>query len=237
MISISTKVRGETGMALWSGGLNDKSVVGMRGLLHVRGWINLSGYFLPLKAIQVTPGVALGYTSGLTGSGGNISCTRVTPARSIAYANVRLTYRQSPWSVAPDNNAPRDALFHVFFNGTIHRMKGVGSLTLGAVLPDTQAAVSDGFVVAVKTPWYKEFDARISWVGGLQGNAPVGPLNPSRPWDSYNNGASMAASYHFHKGVTVGVFEGSQSNSSGLMTATTITQTAVSGHDVGGDTL
>ncbi|MDA8390266.1 MAG: hypothetical protein M0Z76_06015 [Gammaproteobacteria bacterium] len=100
------RVRQETGMTEWFGGLNDQSVAGMQGLLHVRGWVNLSGYFLPLTFIQVTPGFALGYTSGLTGSGGDSSRVRVTPALSIAYQNTaRLTYRQSPWSLSKDSPA------------------------------------------------------------------------------------------------------------------------------------
>ena len=156
----------ETGMTLLSGGLNDQSTSGMQGLLHVRGWVNLSGYFVPGLSFQVTPGVAVGYTTGILGNGGNISRVRVTPALSIAYESVRLTYRQSPWSYGAGQNAPRDILTHIYFmgDGMLSGVKGVGSLTIGAVIPDTQAAVSTGFVVAVKTPRYRGFGVRVSYV-------------------------------------------------------------------------
>ena len=220
--------RGNAGVVEASGGLNDQAVAGMQGYLHTRVGVNLSGY-----GFQVTPGFAVGYTSGIT-NGGNISRVRVTPALSIAYQNtVRLTYRQSPWSFGSGNNAPRDVLAHIYFDGLLHNTKGMGVLTLGAVIPDTTGAVSDGVVVALKTPRYHGFDVRASYVGGLQGNAPQGAYNPSRPWDSYNNGVTIGASYHFKRGVTVGVFEGSQSNSSGSMTSTTITQVQTQGREVG----
>ncbi|MHB1565152.1 MAG: hypothetical protein ACYCXG_00260 [Acidiferrobacter sp.] len=224
--------RGETGITL-SGGLDAQAVNGMQALLHARVGINLAGYFLPLGGFQVIPGFALGYTSGMTGNGGNLSRVRVTPALSIAYKSVRLTYRQSPWSYGNGNNAPRDVLAHLYFDGLLHNTKGMGVLTLGAVIPDTTGSVSDGVVVAVKSPRLDGFGVRISWVGGLQGNTPSGPYNPARPWDSYSRGVTVGASYHFHKGVSVGIFEGSQSNSSGSMTSTTITQVATSGHNVG----
>ncbi len=111
--------------------------------------------------------------------------------------------------------------------------RNTGVLTIGTVIPDTISPASDGFVVAVKAPRLDGFGLCVSYVGGLQGNAPAGPYNPARPWDSYSRGVTVGASYHFHKGVTVGVFEGSQSNSAGSMTATQITQVATSGHDVG----
>jgi len=230
------RVDGETGMALLSGGLNDQSVVVMQGFLHARMGVNLAGYFVPQmvgSGFQVTPGFAVGCTSGMTGAGGNIARMRVTPALSIAYQSVRLTYRQSPWSLGGGNHAPRDVLFHLYFNGTMHRMTGMGSLTLGAILPDAANPVSDGVVVALKTPRYQGFGMRLAWVCGLVGNAPQGPLNPSRPWDSYNNGVSIGASYHFKKSVTVGVFENSQSNGYGSETSTTITRTTTQGRDIG----
>jgi hypothetical protein len=227
------RVNDETGMTLLSGGLNTQVVQGMQGFLHARLGVNLAGYFLPLDGFQVVPGFAVGYTSGIMGGGANLARMRVTPALSVEYKSVRLTYRQSPWSYGNGEHAPRDILFHVFFNGTMSRMTGMGVLTIGAVLPDTQNAVSDGFVVALKTPRLNGFGVRISYVGGLQGNAPQGPYNPSRPWDSYSRGVTVAANYHFHKGMTVGIFEGTQSNNSGSMTTTTITQVQTQGREVG----
>jgi len=230
--------RGNAGVMELSGGLNTQAVASMQGFLHVRGGVNLAGYFVPQmvgSGFQVTPGFALGYTSGLTGNGGNISRTRVTPALSVSYESVRLTYRQSPWSLGNGNHAPRDILAHIYFmgNGMLSGVKGMGVLTLGAVIPDTINAVSDGVVIALKTPRYRGFGMRVAYVGGLQGNAPQGPLNVMRPWDSYSRGVTVGAIYHFKRGVTVGIFEGSQGNSSGSMTATTITQTATQGHEVG----
>lgn len=230
------RVRGEAGMVLLSGGLQDQAKAGMQALAHVRIGVNLAGDFLPLGGFQVTPGAAIGYTSGMTGNGGNISRVRVTPALSVSYEHdVRLTYRQSPWSYGPGQNAPRDILTHIYFmgDGMVHSVTGMGVLTIGALIPDTTNAVSDGIVVAVKTPRYRGFGVRLAYVGGIQGNAPAGPFNPSRPWDSYNRGTTLAVSYHFRKGLTVGVFEGSQSNASGSEIATQITQVAKTGHEIG----
>lgn len=227
------RVRGETGIDL-SGGLDAQALSGMQAFLHVRVGVNLAGYFLPIESFQVTPGFAVGYTSGISGNGANISRVRVTPSLAIGYKNdVRLTYRQSPWSDGNGNNAPRDILAHIYFYGHLHNVKGMGSLTLGAVLPDTQNAVAVGVVAAVKTPRFDGFGVRIAYVEGLQGDAPAGPYNPSRPWDSYSRGTTVAVSYHWTHGVTVGVFEGSQSNRYGSETSTTITQVAKTGRDVG----
>jgi hypothetical protein len=213
--------RGHAGVVEASGGLNDQAVDGMQGYLHAR-----LGVKFPVGGFQVTPGFALGYTSGMTGAGGNISRMRVTPALAVGYKNVRLTYRQSPWSYGPGENAPRDILIHV-------TKGGMGTLTFGVAIPDTHQAISQGFVVAFKTPRFYGFGAHVAYVRGLQGNAPSGPYNPRRPWDSYSRGVTVGASYHWTRGVTVGIFEGSQSNSSGSMTATTITQTNKSGREVG----
>jgi hypothetical protein len=215
--------RGHAGVVEASGGLNDQAVAGMQGYLHTRVGVNVA---LPY-GFQVTPGFALGYTAGMTGAGGNINRVRLTPALSIAYQNrVHLTYRQSPWSLGAGNHAPRDILVRV-------TKRGMGVLTIGTVIPDTRNAVSKGVVVALKTPRLDGFGVRVIYVGGLQGNAPSGPYNPRRPWDSYSRGVTVGAFYHFHKGVTVGICEGSQNNAYGSETSTQITQTTKTGHDAG----
>ena len=97
--------RGNAGVVKLSGGLNTQAVAGMQGLLHARVGVNVA---LPY-GLQVTPGFAVGYSSGIMEGGANLSRMRVTPSLAVAFGqSVRLTYRQSPWALGAGNNAPRD---------------------------------------------------------------------------------------------------------------------------------
>ena len=230
--SQQARVTGNTGALLLSGGLDEAQVgAGNSAFAHVRTLMAVTGLFAPASPVQLDVGAAIGYDVGRTASGGDIARFRATPALSLSYEAARLTYRQSPWSM-PGESAPRDILGHLYFEGygPVH---GMGSLTVGALVPDTRASASDGYVVAVKTPRFHGVGARLSYTGGLQGVTAQGPFNPSRPWDSYAVGESLDVSYQVRPGISVGLYAAFTHNAAGSATRTVITEKSVRSRLVG----
>jgi hypothetical protein len=230
----------------FSGGLDvdgDKGAVGVGGGLtpvqsgpgvafaHARTWVGMNGLFDPSSPVHLVVGAAIGYAKGRTASLADIARFRATPAVSVGYEAVRLTYRQSPWSM-PGESAPRDVLAHLYFHG-LGSFHGMGVLTVGALVPDVRANATDGYVVAVRTPSWYGIGARLSYVSGFQGVTNTGPFNPDRPWDSYSAGEFADVSYQVRPGLAVGLYAGFTHNTSGGETSTTITATSVRSHMVG----
>lgn len=229
--SEKARVMGDTGALLLSGGLDASQVGPGVAFAHARALMAVTGLFVPGSPVQVDVGAAIGYDMGRTLGGADIARFRVTPSISVAYKAARLTYRQSPWSM-PGESAPRDILGHLYFYG-LGPVRGMGSLTVGALVPDVRGVASDGYVVAVKTPRFHGFGARLSYVSGLQGATAQGPFNPARPWDSYSAGESVDVSYQVLRGVDVGLYAAFTHNSSGSATKTAITETSTRSRMVG----
>ena len=230
--SEKARVMGNTVPLTLSGGLDESSVgPGNSVFVHARTWVGLTGLFMPASPMTLDVGAAVGYEQGRTLDGADIARFSATPALSIAYKAMRLTYRQSPWS-APGVSAPRDILAHLYFYG-LGPVKGLGALTVGVLEPDTRASASDGYVVAVKTPRWHGVGARLSYTGGFQGVTAAGPFTPNRPWDSYARGESVDVSYQAHNGVSVGLYAGFTNNTAGTATVSTITETSARSRMVG----
>jgi hypothetical protein len=230
--SEKARVMGSTGALLLSGGLDEARVgVGNSAFMHTRMGVDVTSLFLPASPVQLGVGAAVGYTMGRTLGGADIARFRVTPALSLAYQAVRLTYRQSPWSI-PGESAPRDILGHLYFEG-LGPVHGMGVLTVGALVPDVRTSASDGYVVAVQTPRFHGVGARLSYTSGFQGVTSTGPFNPSRPWDSYSAGESVDVSYQVRPGVSVGLYAALTHNSSGSATKTVITEKSARSRLVG----
>jgi hypothetical protein len=132
----------------------------------------------------------------------------------------------------PGESAPRDILAHLYFYG-LGPVRGMGALTVGALVPDVRGVASDGYVVAVRTPRWHELRARLSYTSGFHGVTAQGPFNPSRPWDSYSAGESVDVSYQVARGVDVGLYAAFTHNGAGSATKTAITETSARGHMVG----
>ena len=229
--SEKARVMGDTGALLLSGGLDDAQVGPGVAFVHARASMAVSGLFVPASPVQVDVGAAVGYTMGRTIGGADIARFRATPSISVAYKAARLTYRQSPWSM-PGESAPRDILGHLYFYG-YGPVRGMGMLTVGALVPDVRGVASDGYVVAVQTPRFHGVGARLSYTGGFHGVTAQGPFNPSRPWDSYAAGESVGVSYQVCRGVDVGLYAAFTHNTAGSATATTITETSARSRLVG----
>ena len=229
--SQKARVMGDTGALLLSGGLDGSQVGPGVMFAHARASVAVTGLFVPASPVQVDVGAAVGYSMGRMPGGADIARFRATPSLSVAYKAARLTYRQSPWSM-PGESAPRDILAHVFFYG-LGPVRGMGSVTVGALVPDVRGVASDGYVVAVRTPRWHGFGARLSYVSGLQGVTAQGPFNPDRPWDSYSAGESVDVSYQVARGVSVGLYAGFTHNTAGSETTSTITETSARSHMVG----
>ena len=229
--SEKARVMGDTGALTLSGGLDDAQVGPGVAFAHARAAVGVTGLFVPASPVQVDVGAAIGYTMGRTVGGADIARFRATPSLSVAYKAVRLTYRQSPWS-EPGMSAPRDVLAHLYFYG-YGPVRGMGSLTVGVLEPDTQASASNGFVVAVKTPRFHGVGVRLTYVNAFQGVTSMGPFNPSRPWDSYAAGEFANVSYQVARGLSVGLYAGFTHNTSGSATVSTITETSARGRMVG----
>jgi hypothetical protein len=229
--SQKARVMGDTGALLLSGGLDDSQVGPGVAFAHARVGMGVTDLFIPGSPVQVDVGAAVGYTMGRTAGGADIARFRATPELSVSYEAARLTYRQSPWSM-PGESAPRDILAHVFFYG-LGPVRGMGSVTVGALVPDVRGVASDGYVVAVRTPRWHQLRARLAYVSGLQGVTSIGPFNPSRPWDSYAAGESVDVSYQVLRGVDVGLYAAFTHNTAGSETTSTITETSARGHMVG----
>lgn len=229
--SEKARVMGDTGALLLSGGLDESGVGPGVAFVHARGWMGVTGLFVPASPVTLDVGAAVGYDMGRTLGGADIARFRATPALSVAYKAVRLTYRQSPWSM-PGESAPRDILAHLYFYG-LGPVRGMGALTVGALVPDVRASAMDGYVVAVKTPRFHGVGARLAYVGGFQGVTATGPFNPSRPWDSYSAGESVDVSYQVRPGVSVGLYADFVHNTAGSATKTVITETSARSRMVG----
>ena len=227
-------VDGNKGAIAMGGGLTPVLAGPGVVFVHARTWMGmtgLTGLFMPGSPLQLHVGAAVGYAKGRTASLADIARFRVTPALSVGYKSVRLTYRQSPWSM-PGESAPRDILGHLYFQG-LGPFRGMGVLTVGALVPDVRANATDGYVVAGRTPRFYGVGARLSYVSGFQGVTNTGPFNPSRPWDSYSAGEFADVSYQAPDGLAVGLYAGFVHNTSGSETATTITATSVRSHLIG----
>ena len=232
--SEKSRVMGDTGALLLSGGLDDAQVGPGVAFVHARvgmGVAGVTGLFAPGSPVQVNVGAAIGYTMGRTAGGADIARFRATPSLSLSYKAARFTYRQSPWS-EPGMSAPRDILAHLYFYG-LGPVRGMGALTVGALVPDVRGVASDGYVVAVRTPRFHGVGARLAYVNGFQGVTAQGPFNPSRPWDSYAAGTFADVSYQVRPGVAVGLYAGFIHNTSGSATVSTITETSARSHMVG----
>jgi hypothetical protein len=229
--SEKARVMGNTGALLLSGGLDDAQVGPGVAFAHARMDVGVSNLFVPGSPVQLSVGAAIGYDMGRAPGGADIARFRATPSLSVAYKAARLTYRQSPWSM-PGESAPRDILGHLYFYG-LGPVQGMGTVTVGALVPDVRGVASDGYVVAVKTPRFHGFGARLSYVSGLQGATVQGPFNPDRPWDSYSAGESVDVSYQVLRGVDVGLYAAFTHNSSGSATKTAITETSTRSRMVG----
>jgi hypothetical protein len=227
-------VDGDKGAVGVGGGLNPVQSGPGVAFVHARTWMGLTGLtglFMPGSPVQLHVGAAVGYAKGRTNDMADIARFRVTPAVSIGYEAARLTYRQSPWSM-PGESAPRDILGHLYFQG-LGPFRGMGVLTVGALVPDVRANAMDGYVVAVRTPRFYGVGARLSYVSGFQGVTNTGPFNPSRPWDSYAAGEFADLSYQAPAGVSIGLYVGVTHNTSSSATTTTITATSVRSHLIG----
>ncbi len=229
--SEKARVMGDTGALLLSGGLDASQVGPGVAFVHARTSMAVTDLFIPGSPVQLSVGAAVGYSMGRTPGGADIARFRATPSFSVAYKAARLTYRQSPWSM-PGESAPRDVLAHLYFEG-YGPVRGMGVLTVGALVPDVRASASDGYVVAVQTPRWHGVGARLSYTGGFHGVTAQGPFNPSRPWDSYSAGESVDVSYQVLRGVDVGLYAAFTHNSSGSATKTAITETSARGRLVG----
>ena len=231
--SEKARVAGDTGALLLSGGLDTAQVgPGNSAFAHVRvGMVARGGWLTPGSPVQLDVGAAFGYDMGRTPGGADIARFRATPAVSLSYEAARLTYRQSPWSM-PGESAPRDILAHLYFYG-LGPVRGMGSLTVGALVPDVRASTSDGYVVALKTPRFHGVGARLSYTGGFHGVTAMGPFNPSRPWDSYAVGESLDVSYQVRPGISVGLYAAFTHNAAGSATRTVITEKSVRSRLVG----
>ncbi|MDA8119579.1 MAG: hypothetical protein M0Z85_05900 [Gammaproteobacteria bacterium] len=213
-------VDGDKGAIAMGGGLTPVLAGPGVAFAHARTWMGMNGLFgLLASPVSVDVGAAVGYAKGRTNDMADIARFRVTPALSIGYKTVRLTYRQSPWS-EPGMSAPRDVLVRYSFHGH-------GSLTMGTLVPDVRANATDGYVVAVQTPRFYGVGARLAYVSGFQGVINTGPFNPSRPWDSYSAGEFADVSYQAPAGVSIGLYVGVTHNTSSSATTTTITATSV----------
>ena len=229
--SEKARVMGNTGALILSGGLDASQVGPGVTFAHARTSMAVTDLFVPASPVQLDVGAAVGYTMGRTPGGADIARFRATPSLSVSYKAARLTYRQSPWSM-PGESAPRDILGHLYFYG-LGPVQGMGTLTVGALVPDVRGVASDGYVVAVKTPRWHQLRARLSYVSGLQGVVAQGPFNPSRPWDSYAAGESVDVSYDVRPGVSVGLYAAFTHNGAGSATKTAITETSTRGRLIG----
>ena len=229
--SQKARVMGDTGALTLSGGLDDAQVGPGVAFAHARVGMGVTDLFIPGSPVQVDVGAAVGYTVGRTPGGADIARFRATPELSVAYKAARFTYRQSPWS-EPGMSAPRDILGHLYFYG-YGPVRGMGALTVGALVPDARGVASDGYVVAVRTPRWHQLRARLAYVSGLQGVTAHGPFNPDRPWDSYSAGEFANVSYQVARGVSVGLYAGFTHNTAGSETTSTITETSARGRMVG----
>jgi hypothetical protein len=151
----------------------------------------------------------------------NGSSIRVTPSLKIGLGPVALSYSQSPWGTA-GFNAPRVIMGQV-------DMGRVVLVKMGVALPDCPsvcqggAGITNGKIVSLTLQKW-------GWGLGLtdvmgerftSGGATVpatlaqvmAPFNPSRPWDSYNPGATISVSKRLTRHVQAVVSYGLESES------------------------